>query len=68
MLGRPSLEHSRVDLTAIPEAAAGDEVVIIGSQGQAELSLHEVMAHQGMERDLAAALEVRSSVRRAYST
>ena len=67
MLGRPSLEHSRVDLTAIPEAAAGDEVVIIGSQGQAELSLHEVMAHQGMERDLALALEVRSSVRRAYS-
>src|SRR4029079_7995398 len=32
LLGAPSAEHARVDLTDVPDAEAGDEVVIIGRQ------------------------------------
>src|SRR5207344_1057522 len=30
IIGSPSLEHTRIDLTGVPDAAVGDEVVIIG--------------------------------------
>lgn len=36
-----SLEHSRLDLTGI-DAAAGDEVVIIGRQGDEEITMRDV--------------------------
>lgn len=39
---RPSLEYTRIDLTEVSEAAIGDEVVIIGRQGDAEITLAEV--------------------------
>ena len=42
ILATPSLEHTRIDLTAIPDAQVGDEVVIIGRQGGAEITLAEV--------------------------
>ena len=35
ILGPLSLEHTRVDLSGVPEAKVGDEVVIIGRQGEA---------------------------------
>jgi len=41
----PSLEHTRVDLTGIPDAAIGDEVVIIGQQGDQRITVDEVAAH-----------------------
>lgn len=44
ILARPSLEHTRVDLTGVPEARVGDEVVLIGRQGGEEISLEEVAA------------------------
>ncbi len=47
ILGGPSLEHTRVDLTGVPDACAGDEVVVIGRQGDAEITLAEVAARQG---------------------
>jgi len=47
ILAGPSLEHTRVDLTAIPAAGVGDEVVVIGRQGDADIPLTEVAArHQ----------------------
>jgi alanine racemase len=46
ILGGPSLEHTRVDLTGVPEAQVGDEVVVIGRQGGAEIPLGEVAEHQ----------------------
>jgi hypothetical protein len=46
LLGGPSLEHTRVDLTAVPEAQVGDEVVVIGRQGDVEISLAEVAERQ----------------------
>ena len=42
ILATPSLEHTRIDLTAIPDAQVGDEVVIIGRQGEAEITIAEV--------------------------
>lgn len=66
ILGAPSLEHTRVDLTEIPDARSGDDVVVIGGQGSAEISPAEVMAYQGMDRQTSLALEVRHSVAREY--
>jgi alanine racemase len=39
------LEHIRVDLTEVPDARLGDEVTIVGRQGEAEIPMEEV-AHQ----------------------
>ena len=40
----PNLEHTRIDLTSVPDARVGDEVVIIGRQGEAEITAAEVAA------------------------
>jgi alanine racemase len=45
----PSLEHTRVDLTSVPDARVGDEVVIIGRQGDAEITLAEVARRRGLD-------------------
>src|SRR5438128_7755766 len=45
IIGSPSLEHTRIDLTGIPDAAVGDEVVIIGRQGELEITAAEVASH-----------------------
>ena len=47
ILGGPSLEYMRLDLSAIPDASDDDEVVLIGRQGGAQISLAEVCARQG---------------------
>jgi alanine racemase len=65
ILGPISLEHTRVDLTTVPDAAVGDEVVIIGSQGNDRITLDEVALHQ-RSSVLNLGLEVRESVLRRY--
>ena len=42
IVGPPSLEHTRIDLTGVPDARVGDEVIIIGRQGDAEITPAEV--------------------------
>lgn len=42
-------EHMRVDLTEVPDASYGDEVVILGRQGDATVSLSEVSAWAGKD-------------------
>jgi alanine racemase len=44
----PSLEHTRIDLTEAPDARVGDEVVIIGRQGDAEITAAEVATRHGL--------------------
>ena len=44
----PSLEHTRIDLTEVPDARVGDEVVIIGRQGGAEITPAEVAKQHGL--------------------
>ena len=65
ILGGPSLEHTRVDLTAIPDARAGDEVVVIGRQGEAEIAPSAVAARHGLAPH-GIALGVRDRVARVY--
>jgi alanine racemase len=48
IIGSPSLEHTRVDLTSIPEARVGDEAVIIGRQGDLEITPAEVASRHGL--------------------
>ena len=48
LIGSPSLEHTRIDLTSVPDAAVGDAVVIIGRQGDLEISPAEVAARHGL--------------------
>jgi alanine racemase len=48
IVGSPSLEHTRIDLTAVPAASVGDEVVIIGRQGALEISPADVAARHGL--------------------
>ena len=48
LIGSPSLEHTRIDLTGVPDAAVGDEVVIIGRQGGLEITPAEVASRHGL--------------------
>lgn len=47
IVGRVCMDQTMIDVTDIPEAAAGDEVVLIGRQGNAEISAEEVGARLG---------------------
>jgi len=42
VLGAINFEHTRIDLTDVPEAQVGDEVVLIGKQGDEEITVEEV--------------------------
>ena len=66
ILGPLSLEHTRVDLSGTPEAKVGDEVVIIGRQGDGAIDPDEVVAHQGFGIKAALALAASASIPRAY--
>ena len=48
ILSGPNLEHTRIDLTDVPDARVGDEVVIIGRQGGAKITAAEVAARHGL--------------------
>jgi alanine racemase len=67
ILGSISLEHTRIDLTDVPDVVAGDEVVIIGTQQTETISPQQVVDHQNMSSPLAVALEIRGTVRRIYA-
>lgn len=49
ILARPSLEHTRLDLTAVADARIGDEVVLIGPQGDELITPAEVAARHAVE-------------------
>lgn len=44
VLGRITMDQTIVDVTDIPGAAAGDEVILVGRQGREEISLAEFSA------------------------
>jgi len=48
IVSSPSLEHTRIDLTDVPDARVGDEVVIIGRQSGAEITVAEVAKRHGL--------------------
>lgn len=65
IVGRLSLEHARLDVTDLPACKAGDEVVVIGPQGNEVITPAEVAAHHGLD-GVGLTLEARQSVRRVY--
>ena len=65
ILARPSLEHTRLDLTMVADAAVGDEVVLIGRQGTAQITPDEVAERNDID-PLALALGVGPRVSRVY--
>ena len=66
ILGSLSLEHTRVDLTEAPSAQVGDEVVLIGAQGDSVIEVEEVNTRQGFGVKAELAIAVRESVARVY--
>jgi alanine racemase len=47
VVGRVCMDMSMVDVTDVPGARAGDEVVLIGEQGGARLTAEDVAARLG---------------------
>jgi alanine racemase len=66
IVASPSLEHTRIDLTGVPDARVGDEVVIIGRQGHLEITQAEVAERHGLGRHHVATT-VGSRVTRVYT-
>jgi len=48
IVASPSLEHTRIDLSGVPDARVDDEVVIIGCQGDEEITPAEVAKRHGL--------------------
>jgi alanine racemase len=48
VLGKLSAEHAKIDVTDVPEAEVGDEVAIIGRQGDAAITIGDVARHRGV--------------------
>jgi len=47
IIGRVSMDLTLVDVTDIPEAAVGDDVVIIGKQAASQITAEDLAAHIG---------------------
>lgn len=66
VLGNAALEYLRIDLSHIEGVRAGDEAVLIGSQGDERIAPEEAMAFQQAARVIDLALQVGPAVRRIY--
>jgi alanine racemase len=47
LVGRVTMDQTMIDVTHIPGVRMGDEVVLIGRQGEDEITAEEVAAHLG---------------------
>lgn len=65
ILGKLSLEHVRIDISDVPDAQAGDEVVIIGEQCGEVITLEEVCRHTGLD-EVGTTVAIGRSVPRRY--
>ncbi len=48
IIGLRHSEHSMLDVTAVSDAALGDEVVLLGAQGSERIDMHELAAATGV--------------------
>lgn len=61
IVGRVCMDQSMIDVTDIPDVALGDEVVIIGTQGQQRIAADEIAARVGtINYDIVTSLLTRS--------
>jgi alanine racemase len=47
VVGRVSMEKTVIDVTAIPDVSIGDEVVLLGRQGEAEITADDIAERLG---------------------
>jgi alanine racemase len=66
LVGGISLEHARIDLSAVPDAQRGDQVVLVGEQGGDAITPEEVEKANGLGT-AGMGLVVAESVPRIYS-
>jgi alanine racemase len=66
IVGGANLEHIRLDISSVPGAQAGDEVVFVGRRGAEEITVTEVLAARGLDRPTRLSAAVRESVPRVY--
>jgi alanine racemase len=66
VLGAPSAEHARLDLTGLSDVAVGDEVVVIGQQGDSSIDLAEVQRFQAGIRESAITRGISRAIPRVY--
>ena len=65
IVGKLSLEHCRIDVTDVPDAAVGDEVVIVGEREGNAITLEEVCASTEQD-EVGVSTSVSRSIRRIY--
>ena len=61
-----SLEHCRIDLTDHPDAEVGDDVVVIGRQGEEAIDVDDVVRHRRLAMAAHVPIHIRESVPREY--
>jgi len=66
VLGGPSLEHMRIDLSGLPDAAIGDEVVLIGERDGEAIPPEAVVARHRLARVSDLAMAVGARIPRRY--
>ena len=66
IVGGANLEHIRVDISEVPDAAPGDEVVFVGRQGASEITVTDVLTARGFDQPTRLSVAVRESVPRLY--
>jgi alanine racemase len=62
-----SLEHARLDVSGIDDAVAGDEVVIIGRQGDDEITMRDVAVANGLYSPAVTPVLIARHVPRVYT-
>jgi alanine racemase len=65
IVGKLSLEHVRIDITEVPGATVGDEVVIIGEQDREAITLEQVCMKTGLD-EVGTTVAIRRSIPRVY--
>jgi alanine racemase len=65
IVGKLSLEHTRIDVTNVADASLGDEAVIIGEQGGETISLEQVCDATGLDQ-VGVTTSIRRSIARHY--
>lgn len=66
VIGPISIEHTRLDLTDLPEASVGDEVVVIGTQGPSTITVQEAVRATGAFGPVDVTLALAGRVARRY--
>ena len=66
IIGAASLEHCVIDLTDIPDARPGDEVVVVGSQGSSRIGPDDVLKQWGTNNRTEVVARFKKEVTRIY--